>query len=225
MTKTSCVKILLLLPLVAWANEDLTRAEREFAEMVNKDCDTRLSVSLHDYSYGRDESSLYSRNHFEDASLLTYQMAEACKMNPANKPLLKRISTIYFKRGSIQERKLIQRKNGDLVYLANRLRSEQSLNKTNVIANDLKRVLKLSFEKAPDPKIQQQKIAEDLAEKKAAEESDKKVDEQQKKIEALTAWFQAEVKKITATPGPDMSKKLENLSKIYEEKLNALTTP
>ena len=109
MTKTSRVNFVLLFLLVlpALAGTDLERSEKDLAEKVNKACDLHLKVSLHDYTYGRDESSLYSNNHFEDAALLTHEMAEACRLDPANHAKLERIRTIFIKRGSIQERKLI----------------------------------------------------------------------------------------------------------------------
>lgn len=223
MTKTTCVKLLLILSFTSHVFAESVREVNElFSERIQMACGLKIEVNLHDYEYGRDESRLYSNNHFEDTSLLINEIEEACKKNPANKRKLERVQMITFKRGSIQERKLIQRKDGNLVYLANRLKSEQSRHKGDVIRDDLIRVLKLSYETPPDPKVAAQKIEE----KKKEEEPDKKAADRDKKIADLTAWYQAEVKKLTANPtAPDFSSKIEKLNKTYEEKLNALITP
>lgn len=219
MTKTLCV-MLLALSFPAFSG-DLEREEKTFSDRILKACELSIEVNLHDYEYGRYEMRMYSNNHFEDASLLTNEIEEACKIDPANKSKLSRVKVIFIKRGNIQERKLIQRKDGNLVYLANRVKAEQSRNKDDVIREDLVKVLKLSYVKPPDPKVEAKKIEE----KKTEDLREKKQAEQKKKIDELTKWFQDEVKKITASPGPDMAPKLEALSKKYEEKLNALTTP
>ena len=224
MTKTACVKILLLLGLstTIYAEEKFSREEKDFSQRLREDCDLTIEVNLHDYEYGRDEQSTYSNNHFEDASLLTNEIQEACKIDPANKRKLERVQTIFIKRGSIQERKIIQRRDGNIVYLANRVRSEQSRNKGDVIREDLIKVLKLSYVKPADPKVEARKVEE----KKKEDDSAKKSAERDKKIADLTAWYQAEVKKIAANPtAPDFGKKIEDLNKTYQDKLNALTTP
>lgn len=226
MTKTARVNIVLLLlalPFSALRSEEMEKTEKDLAEKVNKACDSNITVNLHDYTYGRDEGRLYSNNHFEDASILTYQMAEGCRINSANKTKLSRVRTVFIKRGSLGERKLIQRKDGDLVYLANRVKAEQSRDKRDVIEDDLVRVLKFTTEKEADIKAAAAKEAEKVAEKKRDEDREKKTADRQKKIDELTAWFQAEVKKITVTPDANMAPKLEKLTKTYEEKLNALT--
>ncbi len=223
MTKTSCVKVLLILSLTSHAvADDLSGEEKDFAGKIQKACDLSIDVSLHDYEYGRDERSLYSNNHFEDAALLVSEIEEACKKNPANRGKLERVRLITIKRGSLQERKLIQRRDGNLVYLANRLKAEQGRSKGDVIRDDLIRVLKLSYESPPAPKV----IAKKVEEKKAEDNSAKKKAELEKKISELTNWYQTEVKKLTANPtAPDFSAKIEKVNATYQEKLNALTTP
>ena len=226
MTKTTCVKILLLFLLSSLAMaEDFSREEKDFAGRIFKSCGLTLEVDLHDYEYGRYEARTYSNNHFEDASLLTNEIEEACKVNPSNKGKLERVRTIFIKRGSIQERKLIQRRDGNLVYLANRVKAEQSRHKGDVIREDLVKVLKFSYVAPPDPKVEKEKV-EKVEAKKAEDNSAKKQVELDKKIADLAAWYQVEVKKLTANPtAPDFSAKIENLNSSYQEKLNALITP
>ncbi len=231
---------ILLSPLTL-ASDDFSREEKEFSERLQKACDLPIEVNLHDYSYGRDEQSMYSNRHFEEASNLVYQIEEGCKINPQNQKNLERVKTITVKRGSIQERKLIQKKNGDIVYLANRLTSEQSKASSDIIRADLVRVLKLSYTPQPKPEdlqkakaLEATKLSEEILDKeikltqeKREKEGKLKQEDQNKKITELSTWFQAEVKKITTTsaPGPEMATKLQALQKTYQEKINALTHP
>ncbi len=224
MTKTACVKIILLFGMIttSYAEERFSGEEKDFSARLKKDCDISIEVNLHDYEYGRDEQRTYSNNHFEDVSFLTNEIQEACKIDPANKRKLERVQTIFIKRGSIQERKLIQRRDGNLVYLANRVKAEQSRSKGDVIRDDLIKVLKFSYVKPPDPKVEAKK----LEEKKKEDDSAKKAADRDKKIADLTAWYQAEVKKLTANPtAPDFGTKVETLNKNYQDKLNAIITP
>ena len=113
------VNILMMLILtlpVAQAQEDLSASEKQYSDRVNQACDLKISFDLHDFEYGRDETQVYSNLHFEDTSLISGHLAEACKVNPENRNKIARVGTIFVKRGSINDRKLIQRKNGDLVY-------------------------------------------------------------------------------------------------------------
>lgn len=226
MTKTTRVNLtfmLLLMSIGISAQEDFSKKEDEHADRINKACDLNIKIDLHDFEYGRDETSLYSNLHFEDAALLADRIADACSKNPINRKKLERIETIFIKRGSIEQRKLIKRKNGDLVYLANRVIAERSKNRDDLIQADLVRVLGLTYEKAVDVA---KKVAEDKAlveDKKSEELAKKKAAERDKKITELTAWFQAEVMKAQSLPPAQIGPAMEKLSKTYEEKLNALT--
>lgn len=224
MTKTTRVNLFLILLLLAqnaWSLPDLTQEEKKFAQRIQAACGQHMSFDLHDYSYGRDEGSLYSNNHFEDAALLAAAIAKACEIDPRNKRILERVKTVFVKRGSIQQRKLIQRKNGDLVYLAGRLRAEAKESKDDLIRRDLQNVLKLSFVKPPELVVEKKKEENKKAEEDRAQQSA----ERDRKIQEAVLWYQEEVKKISATPGPEMAQKLEELTKVYEEKIRALTTP
>jgi hypothetical protein len=191
---------------------DFAKEEIKLAEAVYKSCGHRLRMNLHDYSYGRDEASVYSNRHFEDAALLASGIAEACRINPSNRGKLDRIRTIFIKRAGLGEGRLLQRKDGDLVFLASRRGSD-------LINQDLRRVLGLSFEKTPEPKAEDDKRDGQLAQAAAK----RKVEDRDKKIAELTAWFQQEVKRISTNPPEDLGPKIEALKKTYEEKLHALT--
>jgi len=225
MTKTIRVNTGLMILLASFAlsaGEELSRTEESHAARINKACDLKIKFDLHDFEYGRDEAREFSNNHFEPTSLLAGLIEEACKKNPVNRKKLERIGTVIIKRGSIDQRKLLQRKNGDLVYLVSRVKEEQSKNKDDLIEADLVRVLGLNFQKAEalaekkaveDKKVEEKK-SEDLAAKKAADRD--------KKIADLTAWFQGEVTKAQGLPPEQMGPAMEKLTKTYEEKLNAI---
>ena len=51
---------------------------------------------------------------------------------------------------------------------------------------------------------------------------DASIADKNKKIQELTVWFQGEVKKITSSPSPDMSEKLNKLSEEYKKKIDEL---
>jgi hypothetical protein len=210
------------------ASEDLSREEKDFSDRIRKSCDLPIVVNFHDFIYGRDEKSLYSNLHFEQASNLINEIEKACQVNPQNRTNLQRVKVIFVKRGSLGERKLIQKKNGDLVYLANRIQSEQQKNISDLVHDDLIRVLKLNYNAPPKP-ADVQKAKEEVKEKTQTAANDaravKKQDEKNKKIALLTEWFQSEIKNITSKPGPEMAPKLDALQKSYQEKINALTTP
>lgn len=218
MTKTNRVNLLLMIFLMSsgvFAEEDLSKTEEEHADRVNKACDLRIKFDLHDFEYGRDEAHVFSNLHFEDTSLIAGQIADACKANPVNRKKLERIGTIIIKRGSMDERKLIQRKNGDLVYLSARTVEDRPKGRSQLVHDDLVRVLGLNFEKASD-------IAKKVSEKKSEDLAAKKSSDRDKKIADLTAWFQGEVKKGQSLPPAEIGPRMNELSKQYEEKLNAI---
>ncbi len=225
MTKTIGVISCLMIFLVSsgiHAQEDLAKTEDEHADRINKACDLKIKFDLHDFEYGRDEASLFSNNHFEATAFLVSEIEEACKRNPANRKKLERMGTIFIKRGSIDQRKLFQRKNGDLVYLASRVKGEQSKNKDDLIRADLIRVLGLTYEKASDIAEKNAATKAEAEEKKAEDLAAKKTADRDRKIADLTAWFQGEVAKAQSLPPAEMGPAMEKLSKTYEEKLNAL---
>lgn len=224
MTKTFGVIFLLsCLGLSAWAQEDMTKTEHDLEEKVAKACGLAMKFDLHDYEYGRDESSRYSNLDFEDAAYLTSEMSKACELNPKNKRILERVRTVFIKRASLGERKLLQKKNGDLVYLAGRVVSERGKSRDDLIAEDLFRVLKLTKENFALQKASEQKAAEKAVEKKQDDDRAKKQAELQVKIQELTAWFQGEVKKAQTLPPEKIGPRMEALSTQFQEKMNALT--
>ncbi len=224
MTKTiGVISLVCLLSSQVWAQEDMTKKEEEYAETVNKECGLSLKFDLHDYEYGRDESSRYSSLDFEDVAYLVSEIGKACKLNPENRKKFDRVRTIFIKRASLEQRKLLQRKNGDLVYLAGRVVAERSKSRDDLIADDLTRVLKLTKVNAAEVKVAEKKAAEALEEKKQDDVREKKQADTQKKIEALTAWFQGEIKKAQTLPPDKIGPRMEALSAQFQEKMNALT--
>lgn len=221
--RVNSLLVILLMSFGVFAQDDLSKTEAEHSDLINKACDLKIKIDLHDFDYGRDEASVFSNLHFEDASLLAGRIEDACKKNPANRKKLERIGTIFIKRGSIEQRKLIKRKDGDLVYLANRVTAEQGKSRDDLIEADLVRVLGLTYAKAADiaEKVKADKAV--VEEKKAEDLEAKKSAERDKKIAALTAWFQGEVTKAQSLPPGQMGPAMEKLAKTYEEKLNALT--
>ncbi len=227
MTKTIGVISLLCLSFLvspAWAQEDMTKKEEELTETLNKACRLTINFDLHDYEYGRDEASRYSSLDFEDSAYLVSEISKACELNPVNRKKLERVRTIFIKRGSIGERRLLQRKNGDLVYLAGRVVSEQGKSRDDLIADDLAKVLKFTKDKPAIVKpVDQKAAAAEVAEKKEDDAREKKQAETQKKIEALTSWFQGEVKKAQSLPPDKIGARMQALSTQFQEKMNALT--
>lgn len=219
MTKTSSVKRALCLFFFAGSalgQVDLSAEEKNLSKRVSDACKVPFEFNLHDYEYGRDEMRTYQNRHFEDASLLASELARACTIDPANANKIARIRTLTLKRGSHKERKLIQRKDGQLVYLVAYNPTENG-HRDDMLQADLKSVAGLSYEKPQVVPKKEEKKAEVKAETPLAENRDKKIAE-------LTAWFQEEVKKAQTLPPAQMGPKMEALQKTFQEKLNALTT-
>jgi|GEM_PF-6375592 len=202
------------------SESSMQRQGAELAAGLQKSCDRPIMVDLMDFAYGLDELRAYEYPGLEYCQRFTGLISDACSTHSANAKKLSNVKTIYCQRGSIEGPRIILRKNGDLVLLAVNGREDweswmkQELSdKLKLDFNaDEKKELKLAAEK----KKEVEGNARD-AEQKAKQES------QQKKIEALTAWFQAEVQKLTAKPTPELAQKIDDLTKEYQEKLDALT--
>lgn len=212
---------MILLPVISFAGVE--GDEKRFSEDLKKVCELNVKVDLHDYSYGRDEERRYSNLDFEPASNLVHIMKGACSANPDNKTRLERINALIIKRGNFGERKLIMKKNGEMIFLAGR---DPKVDTQDWLKAELTKFFSFDYESPEKKKEKVEAANKEVATKKSDEDRAAKQAEKEKKIGELTMWFQAEVKKLTANPtDPDMSKKLEALSNTYKEKLNALTTP
>lgn len=204
--------------------ESLREVENDMSEKVSKTCKVPIRFDLHDYTYGTDELSTYGNLAFEDCGLLKSSFIRACEGRPKNTEKISKIKRIICQRGSLGERKLILRKNGELTYLIAR-NPKETESRDTLLEKDMERVLGIDFkEKLP----QEIKKEEDLkskvqAEAKAKALAEKRQQDQSAKITAMTTWFQTEVKKLTDKGGPDLSANLEKLTKEYQEKMNDLT--
>lgn len=197
------------------AQISLEKEAGNLTERVQKVCKLPLRFNLHDYEYSTDERSVYSNSHFEGCSMFAGALAKACEINPQNIDVLSRVKEVFCMRGSIGERKMIQRKSGDIVFLIERVPEDRHL--SDVIEEMLTKTVKLTF-KAPEKKE---------TPKKEEKKEDKKPtgissEDRQKKIEEATTWFREEVMKLSKNPGPDLSQKIEALKIKFEEKLNVI---
>lgn len=213
--------LLFVLVSVAFAQQErLMEAEQSFGKELSKACEVTVRFNLHDYAYGQEEGSLYSNRHFEDCSVLSYLAAQACEKHPKNKMALRKVKEIVCQRGSVNESRILLRKNGTLVF-----RIHSSPDREKIIKAGLESAIGFDFVSDFKKEQQDKKLAEKEAKEKIQESAQKSnLDQKQKKINELTAWFQAEVQKLTKNPGPDMAEKIERLTKTYEEKLNAITS-
>lgn len=202
------------------SESSMQRQGAELSARLQKSCDRPIMVDLMDFAYGLDELRAYEYPGLEYCQRITGLMADACQAHSANAKKLANVKTVYCQRGSIEGPRLILRKNGDLVLLAVNGREDWE----SWMKQELAAKLKLDFD--ADEKKELALAAEQKKEAEGnAREAEQKANQetQQKKIEALTAWFQAEVQKLTAKPTPEMAQKIDDLTKEYQEKLDALT--
>ncbi len=211
---------LISLPTVKADDSSMQRQGSELGATLQKSCGRPITVDLQDYAYGRDELMAYEYPGLEYCQRLISLLGSACEAHSANAGKLVRVSSIFCQRGSLEGPRMILRKNGDLVLLAVNGRDDWE----SWMKQELSTKLKIDFNANEKDEIKAaQEKKEDEADKKSEAEQKAKQETQQKKIEALTAWFQAEVQKLTAKPTPDMSLKLEKLTQEYQEKVDALT--
>lgn len=198
----------------------MQRQGAQLATGLQKSCGRHITVDLMDYAYGRDELMAYEYPGLEYCQRLVSLLSSACEAHSANAGKLVRVGTIFCQRGSIEGPRMILRKNGDLVLLAVNGRD----NWESWMKQELTTKLKIDFNANEKKEVLAAKEKnENETEKKREAEQKAKQETQQKKIEALTTWFQGEVQKLTAKPTPDMSQKLEKLTQEYQEKIDALT--
>lgn len=207
--------------VIASGPHSFKKEELELSVALNKACQTNIRFNLHDYEYGTDESSLYRNRHFQNCAAIQYVPARACEKHPKNQIALKKIQEIVCQRGSRNEPRIVLRGGGQLVY--NIASDPNGLDREKFIEQQFTKLLGFDFQASLKEELAQKaKSDEAAAEKAKLEKRETESANRQKKIDALTSWFQTEVQKITKNPGPDMSKKIEALTKSYEEKMNAI---
>lgn len=209
-----------IIPVAYASDSSMQRQGSELGANLQKSCGRPITVDMMDYAYGRDELMAYEYPGLEYCQRLISLLSSACEAHSANAGKLVRVSNIFCQRGSIEGPRMILRKNGDLVLLAVNGRDDWEAWMKQELAAKLK--IDFNANEKNEIKVAKEK-KEDEDDKKREAERNAKQETQQKKIEALTAWFQGEVQKLTAKPTPDMSQKLEKLTQEYQEKLDALT--
>ena len=175
-------------------------------DTVEKACQSQVTYDLHDYEYGTDERTLYSNRHFEACSNLKRIITEACRKFPKNIPQARAIHEISCKRGSKGEAKLLFN-NGKLTYLISYPGHSEEL-----IKEALEKKVGFTFKAEVVPSKKEE----------AVKKVEKSFADRDKKIADNTNWFKAEVQKLTAKPGPDLSEKLEKLTEEYKKRTDEI---
>jgi hypothetical protein len=222
--KTIILFLMHILP--AFAQKSFQEREIDFSERVRRACQTDVKFDVHDYEYSTDENKDFEQD-VSDCEAIANNFASACEAHPKNMVAASRIKMVFCKRASFGERKLILRKNGDLIYLIGRNPKEQD-DPFDLLKADMAKGLGFDFNANKEAEVVSDKEAEDEKKREAqvAAQVKKAQDAaalQEKKTQEIINWYQTETQKLMANPtDPQLSNKMNDLVKKYQEKLNAL---